>query len=69
MTDLKKHLKEKVPRKADWRQKYDNGQLRIKEIASGNWTDYETAVWEKHFIDEAVNKGYPLVNDLKAHPI
>ena len=66
---FKQHLADDASKKGDWQQKYREGELSIREIASGNWTDYETAVWEKHYIDEGLAKGYPLVNDLKAHPI
>jgi hypothetical protein len=66
---FKQHLADEAAKKSNWQQKYKEGELSIREIAGGNWTDYETAVWEKHYIDEGLKAGYPLVNDLKAHPI
>jgi hypothetical protein len=63
------HLKDDVAHKSKWQEKYDQGQLKIIVIATGNWTDYETAVWEQHFIDQAVAKGCPLVNKLAVPPI
>ncbi|ACK72522.1 AAA ATPase containing von Willebrand factor type A (vWA) domain [Gloeothece citriformis PCC 7424] len=66
---FKQHLNDDATKKLNWMEKYKQGELTIREIARGDWTDYETAVWEKHFIDEALSKNYPLVNDLRAHPI
>jgi hypothetical protein len=66
---FKQHLKDEAGKKSDWQQKYDNLKLRIDLVDQGNWTDYETAVWEKHYIDQGLKAGYPLVNDLQAHPI
>ena len=66
---FKQHLSDDAAKKADWSTKFKESELRIRPIAGGNWTDYETAVWEQHFIDDAVAKGHPIVNDLTSPPI
>jgi hypothetical protein len=66
---FKQHLSDDAAKKADWSTKFKERELRIRPIAGGNWTDYETAVWEQHFIDDAVAKGHPIVNDLTSPPI
>ena len=67
---FKEHLRETSdPRKANWKQLNEDRLLFVREIDDGNWTNYETAVWEQHYIDDALDKGYPLVNDLSTPPI
>jgi hypothetical protein len=46
----------------------NNPDLDVREIHRGNWTDYETAVWEKHFIDERSQR-FALENDPGTPPI
>jgi hypothetical protein len=43
----------------------------VKEVASGEWTDYETAIWEEHVIRKygglkKENSGSTLINDIHA---
>lgn len=59
---FKQHLAEKP----HWA---DNPDIGVREIHRGKWTDYETAVWEKHFIDERTSRGFHLENDPSAPPI
>lgn len=63
------HLKDKHPKKADWVKKYKENSLKFLVIKPGNFTDYELAVWEQHYIDVELAKGSPLVNDLSTPPI
>jgi hypothetical protein len=52
--------------------KRDQGWTRathdIREVQSGRWTDFETAVWEEHYIREhrGLKPGTTLVNDIHA---
>jgi hypothetical protein len=36
--------------KQDWRKLYEAGELTVVKIAGGHWNDFETAVWEQHYI-------------------
>ncbi len=67
--DVMDRFKEHLRDKPDWRQRYDQGLInRPQQAHSGDWTDYETAVWEKHFIDQH-SQGNVLENDPKTPPI
>lgn len=58
MDRFEQHLKEGETRaqsgqktsKQDWRKLYDQGHIVVVEINGGNWTEFETAVWEQHYI-------------------
>ncbi|MGE3761107.1 MAG: DUF4157 domain-containing protein [Kofleriaceae bacterium] len=60
---FKGHLKEKP----DWKAKAESDRLRIELEVEGNWTPFETAVWEKHTI-EKYKKLNPELENL-ANPI
>jgi len=36
--------------KEDWKSSFERGELKIEPIKEGTWTEFETAVWEEHYI-------------------
>jgi len=63
--DLRKRLRQhlKDPKKPDWRATFAAGDLRIEPIKAGNWTAYEAAVWERHYIKHYEKLNPDLLND------
>jgi hypothetical protein len=48
--DVETRFKQHLEKKAEWLKAKEEGRLRSVEIESGNWTEFETAVWEEHYI-------------------
>ncbi|MGF1488198.1 MAG: polymorphic toxin-type HINT domain-containing protein, partial [Prochloraceae cyanobacterium] len=66
---VQKRFQGHLNKKPAWKKKRQLNLLEVEPIDKGKWTDYETAVWEQHYIDDALAKGYPIENDLTTPPI
>jgi hypothetical protein len=67
--DVVKRFEGHLRTKSAWNAIKDH--LRPELIHSGQWTPYEAACWEQHFIDQyggarSVNPSTPLVNEVRA---
>ena len=51
-----------IDEKLDWAKRYANKEIAIREVTKGNWTKFETAVWETHYIFKALRAGLVLEN-------
>lgn len=54
-TRFEQHLSEgnddlEASRKRQWAEMYGRGEVRMEPVKSGAWTEFETAVWEQHYI-------------------
>jgi hypothetical protein len=52
---FEQHLSEgnddiEASRKRQWAEMHARGELVMEPVRSGSWTEFETAVWEQHFI-------------------
>jgi hypothetical protein len=59
-TRFQGHLNEKPA----WKRKFEAGKLRIELVTEGEWTAFETAVWEKHTI-EKLRKDNPKIENIE----
>jgi hypothetical protein len=64
---LKTRFQAHLDEKPAWRAKFEARKLRIRMVFEGEWTAYETAVWEKHAI-EKLRKINPRIEN-KMNPI
>jgi hypothetical protein len=67
LDDITTRFEQHIAKKPAWKKLYDKGLLYPETVAEGTWTEFETAVWEKHHIDKLRSQGIELEND--AEPV
>ena len=68
MERFREHMREIGGKKTEWATLYEQGLLKVYSVERGNWTEFETAVWEQHYIvkhgrPRTENSNSTLLND------